>query len=348
MPVNDAQELSVVVPVYNGAHTLGPCLHALLNASGPSPEIIVIDDGSTDNSAEIARRAGARVIEQETNLGQGSARNAGVKLARGNIVVFVDADVVIHADALERIGQFFREQPDYAAVFGSYDTVPAVRTLVSQYRNLLHHFVHQQGDREAETFWTGLGAVRREAFEAVGGFADNYTPIEDVNLGLRMHDAGYRIALEPQVMGTHLKDWTLRSMIATDIFDRALPWARMAFLRGEMTSQLNTSYRQRIAVACTVLGFVCLAASLLLPWLLLPASVLFAAVIILNAALFRFFIEQRSLGFAAVAAPLQIIHYLSGSAGFALGCLEVVSGRAITIKSRQSQSSPARRLHKKA
>ena len=103
----DKPQLSIVVPVFNGASTLKACLRALLCAPGPSREIIMVDDASQDNSVKIARELGILPIQFHANRGCTDARNEGVKYARAPIVLFVDCDVVIHADALERIAKFF-------------------------------------------------------------------------------------------------------------------------------------------------------------------------------------------------------------------------------------------------
>ena len=139
---------------------------------------------------------------------------------------------------------------------------------MSQYRNLLHHFTHQNETSEAETFWTGLGAVRRSAFDQVGGFRREYGPIEDVAFGLELVDSGFRIALDPRLLGTHLKRWTLYSMIKTDIFDRAVPWATMVLNRRRFTNALNTSTSHKISVISTMLFPVSVAASLQFPYLM--------------------------------------------------------------------------------
>ena len=144
-------KLSIVVPVYNGAATLPACLKALIEAPGPSREVIVSDDASLDQSTDIAAALGVTTLRSGANRGASAARNAGAATARGDILVFVDADVVIHPDALMRMGCFFDENPQYAALFGSYDAKPSAPNFVSQYRNLLHHFTHQNGRFEAET-----------------------------------------------------------------------------------------------------------------------------------------------------------------------------------------------------
>jgi len=107
-----------------------------------------------------------------------------------------------------------------------------------------------------------------------------------------MRDAEFRIALGKKLMGTHLTRWTLTGMVSSDIFDRALPWDRMAFARGSFTTQLNTSYGQPLAVACACLGLVFLAISPLSAWALLAAVMFFAVAILVDVPLFQFFIRE--------------------------------------------------------
>src|SRR6476469_98541 len=197
-------ELSIIVPVHNGAGTLRACLEALLRAPGPPRELIVVDDESHDDSAAIAVSMGVRTIRLPFNGGCGAARNSGEKETTGPILVFVDSDVVIQPDTLQRISKFMSDNPEYVAVFGSYDAVPSNPSFVSQYRNLLHHFTHQHGRAEAQTFWTGLGAVRRSAFQSVGGFQSGCRAIADIALGLDLSDAGFRIRLDRDLLCKHL------------------------------------------------------------------------------------------------------------------------------------------------
>ena len=119
---------------------------------------------------------------------------------------------------LDRALARFEADPGLSALFGSYDDAPTAPGVVSQYRNLLHHFVHQQGDfaddvRPVHTFWTGCGMIRREVFLAFGGFDPRLYPrpaIEDIELGYRLTRAGHRIVLARDVLATHMKRWTLR------------------------------------------------------------------------------------------------------------------------------------------
>jgi GT2 family glycosyltransferase len=152
-------------------------------------DFIVVDDASSDDPAAVATPMGARILRLADNVGPAAARNRGARHARGDILLFVDADVVVAPGALERVVQVLRSRRDVAAVFGSYDADPAADGIVSRYKNLLHHFVHQEGNVEASTFWAGCGAIRRAAFEAVGGFDEKrfrHPSIEDIDLGYRL------------------------------------------------------------------------------------------------------------------------------------------------------------------
>ena len=205
-------KVSAIVPASNAPPTLDRCLAAIRTADDPPDEVIVADEGD----------------------GPADARNRGAARATGDLLVFVDADVLPHADAFVRIRRAFDERPGLAALFGSYDDSPGDPGAVSQFRNLLHHHVHQTSAGPATTFWAGLGAVRRLVFEEVGGFdADRYRlpSVEDIELGGRMVDAGHRIELDPMIQGTHLKQWSLRTMVETDFLQRGVPWVELLLER---------------------------------------------------------------------------------------------------------------------
>lgn len=312
--------LSVIVPVYNGRQQLSACLSALVASSSAGVEIIVVDDASTDDSATVAARfAGVRVHRLAQNKGPAAARNYGARQARGELLFFVDADVVVAPGAVNRVVQVFTARPDLAAVFGSYDDRPRAPGVVSQYRNLLHHFVHQSGSPEASTFWAGCGAVRRAAFEAVGGFNADRFPrpsIEDIELGSRLRKAGYRILLDKTLQGTHLKQWTLWSMVRTDLVGRAVPWSRLILENGGAPNELNVKKPQRVSVALVGVACVCLLLGVRWPVLLPPAGGALLGVVGVNWRLFAFFARRRGRAFAFLCFPLHLLYYCCSGLGY--------------------------------
>jgi GT2 family glycosyltransferase len=317
--------VSVIVPLYNSPGQAAECLAAIAASGGPKPEVIAVDDGSTDGTPAVAAAAGARLVRLERNSGPAAARNAGARVASGEILLFVDQDVVVAPGVIDRVARTLDRRPDLAALFGSYDAAPRAPGIVSQFRNLLHHYVHQQGDPEASTFWAGCGAVRREVFQSLGGF-DPTQVLEDVELGYRLRRQGHRILLDRELQVKHLKAWTLRSMIRTDIVMRALPWARLILSTGTAPAALNLRTAGRWSVGLTALALALTVLSPLEPYLLLPAGVVVATIVALNAGFYRFLLRERGLGFAAAAVPLHLVHFACCGLGAAWA---VLGGRGV-------------------
>ncbi len=253
--------VSIIVPVYNGGEDLRRCLAGIRAAETPAAEVIVVDDGSTDGSRRVAGEFGAKVLETGGRRGPAKARNLGARAATGDLLFFLDADVVPGTDAVSRVTRIFDEDPELAAVIGSYDDEPGERDFLSQYRNLMHCFVHQNARTRATTFWSGCGAVRREIFLEHSGFDESYArpAIEDIELGYRMHQAGRKMLLDKGLRVKHLKRWTFWNLLKTDILDRGIPWTELILRDGNMPNDLNLQVSQRISVA---LAFVSVGAAL--------------------------------------------------------------------------------------
>ncbi len=244
-----ASLLSVVVPACDNPQQLRACLAALQSSNCAALETIVVDDASTVSLADVAGDFAARYLRLPIRQGPGAARNYGAREARGELILFLDSDVCVQVDTLARICAVFALDGAIDAVFGSYDDRPVVANWISQYRNLMHHFVHQTGNPEASTFWAGCGAIRRAVFLDSGGFdATCAVPaIEDIEYGMRLCQAGRRIRLDNRVLVTHQKHWTFWNMLATDFFQRGVPWARLLLRAGKIPNDLNLKWRQRAA-----------------------------------------------------------------------------------------------------
>jgi GT2 family glycosyltransferase len=313
--------VSAIMPVYNGrgfvVRSLPPLLEMLRR--GELAEVIVVDDTSTDDSAVIAAALGARVMPSEGRLGPGGARNKAALLATGDILWFVDADVVVHDDAARELQRAFAE-PGVTAAFGSYDDRPPARNFLSQYKNLVHHFYHHRGHSEASTFWAGCGGVRKLAFLEVGGFdVQRYTrpSIEDIELGYRLRAAGGRILLWPDLQGTHLKEWRLLNLLHTEIFCRAIPWSRLMLSQTGLVNDLNVGVAERVRAAMAGAFFAGIAASLhpaVPAWV---AVAMLGAVALANRELLVFFYRRKGPLFALRGLLFHQVYYLYSGAAFA-------------------------------
>lgn len=319
--------VSAVVPARDAGRTLASVLRALRAALPPGAEIVVVDDGSVDDTAAVAAGCGIRVLRTDPAQGPAAARNRGAQVATGQVLLFVDADCRPHEDAVALLLGAL-EDKSVAAAFGSYDDRPEAENLVSLYKNLAHHFVHQGSAAEAETFWAGLGAIRRDVFRETGGFLEAYgrPSVEDVELGYRLKAAGHRIVLVKDAQVTHLKRWSLSSWLVSDLRDRALPWARLLRAGRPLPRSLNFTWRDRAASGFVALFWLLLTAAACLGtgWrgpLLAGAVLALGFALALDLAFFRFARRRVSLGFALAALGFQLLHRTAGTLGLALALL---------------------------
>jgi glycosyltransferase involved in cell wall biosynthesis len=320
--------ISVIVPVRNGRTHLPRCLEALSRSEYTNFEVIVVDDCSTDTTQQIAEHYGALCLRTPRTMGPGGARNLGAHSADGEILAFVDADVVLPPNALRLIAEDFECDADLAAMFGSYDDRPAWQTFVSQYKNLMHHYVHQVSNESAATFWAGCGAIRKSVFEEFSGFdGAKYTApsIEDIALGMELARCGRRILLDKRLQVKHLKRWTVRNLLRADIFYRAVPWSQLILNSRRLPRDLNLTYSSRASSLLTgLLTIVLVLLGLSLTGLMhLPAALLLAAMafpslmlLLLNRDVYRFFLRKRGWWFAARSVLAHWCYYLYSGVTF--------------------------------
>ncbi len=336
-----AVSLSIVIPVYNGGSDFEKCLVAVRRSTFTDYELIVVDVGSTDDSRQVAAEYGARVLSlQGGKNGPGFARNRGVEIATGSRILFLDADVCVHTDTLEKVVQYFDSDPSVDAVIGSYDDQPADQGFLSQYKNLFHHYIHQNARRQASTFWSGCGAIKKAVFLEYRGFDETYErpSIEDIELGFRLRAGERIIHLTKEIQVTHLKRWTFWGLLRTDFFDRAIPWTLLMLRDKTFAADLNLRASHQLSVvilyALLLLSGVTVFLGSHLSWLDpratgTMAAVLCGMVILLNRHLYLFFARTRSWLFAIRALPMHWFYYLYSGAAVAIALtLHVWNGRA--------------------
>lgn len=310
------------MPVYNGGEAFRQCLMSLAALKPPPMEIIAVSDGDTDGSWQMAKQFGAQVIRLPTTSG-GPAypRNIGALQAKGEYLFFVDADVCVHPNALRQVAETFHRYPDLIALMGSYDDAPAEKNFLSQYKNLFHHYVHQNAQKEASTFWGACGAIRRDIFLEIGGFDEKYRrpSIEDIELGYRLKKAGHQIQLCKDIHVKHLKRWDICSMLKADFFYRAIPWTELILRDRRFTNDLNIRHSERL---CVVLTYGLVGALMGAVWwvpLLAVAALIMVSLVIINAPLYRFFLNKRGIRFALQSIPWHWLYYLYSGLAFAIG-----------------------------
>lgn len=316
-------KISVVIPVHNGGKTFQRCLDALSKTIYDNWECIVVDDYSTDNTVCIAQKYGVRVFSSpENRVGPAEARNIGAQVARGDILLFLDADVLVQPGTIGHVAAIFKSEPHLDACFGSYDDAPTCENFLSQYRTLQQFYAHQHSPIDSSIFRSKCGAIRRSLFLTMGGFnASAFTRpgIEDIELGYRLHRDGYDVRLERLLQVKHMKAWQFRSMVLSDIRDRAIPWTQLILRDRFVPDDLNLQTSQRLSTA--ILGFTLIALVLTLAsswmWVLFFATIL--QLIWLNRQFYQFLLTKRGVWFTSRAIPVHWFYFFYTGLAFLLG-----------------------------
>lgn len=312
--------LSIIVPFHRNLPHLTRCLAAF----EPLPsdvELIVVADGAMVDCEALVKRTGGRLLSVPGPSGPAVARNRGAAIARGEVLVFVDADVVIAQENLALLAERFTARPEIAALFGAYDEDPPEPHFVSQYKNLAHSYIHQVSNPRAQTFWAGFGAIRAAVFRKVGGFDERFTRpcIEDIELGYRLVAAGHQVLLDHHLRVRHLKRWTLRSLVASDILDRGIPWTQLILRFGRFHNDLNLKSAYRVSVALSYVLPVLLGLGIWDRRFLLGALPVVGVLYYSNRRFYRYFIQRRGIWFAVRVIPLHYLHHLYNGISFAVG-----------------------------
>jgi hypothetical protein len=211
------------------------------------------------------------------------------------------------------------------ALFGSYDERPRAPSFLSQYKNLMHHYVHQQSSEDASTFWSGCGVVRRSLFLALGGFDVNTykrPSIEDIDLGYRIKQAGGKIVLSKKVQVKHYKNWTLMCLLKTDVFDRGIPWTRLILSdKSRLINDLNLGNDQRLSLVLTYLLMLSAALTPFVPHAGTAAVALAIVLFALNLGTYSFFVKRRGALFTIPAIFMHWLYFVYCGIAFWCGVL---------------------------
>lgn len=342
-------QTTVIVPFHRNVSMLRRVLEPFRHRSATT-ELLVAGDGPIEDWEPVAAEFGAERISWPTAHGPAVARNRAASVARGTYLLFVDGDVIAAPGVVDRVERYFAEHPGVSGVFGAYDDAPEAPGFISQYRNLQHRYVHVTSAPHARTFWAGLGAIAAEPFRAIGGYDERFRrpSVEDIDLGYRLTRAGHRLAIDPGLNGTHLKRWTWKSSIVSDVRDRGVPWTQLIERYG-MTADLNLSWGLRVSVVCAYLTVLMALAGPWIPWAWAGLPVPILLLLALNAPYYRHFARTRGVSFAVGVVAAHFIHHLCNGVSYvvgkSLGLLQRRFGIATTwtLPAHPAAATPIRR-----
>jgi len=334
--------ISVIVPFHANLHQLNRCLSSLLPLP-PRTELVVAADRAPRECERIASRHGARVLHVTGPGGPAAARNQAAFQSRSDVLIFVDADVEVPSPALHAMAREFATNPTLAALFGTSDDARGCTNFFSQYKNLAHAYVQRSSGRDARSFWAGFGGMRSEVFRSVLGFDEGFTRpcIEDIDLGDRVSAAGHRVLIDRRLHGCHLKRWTFRSMLASDIWDRGVPWTQLIF-KSRRVLGLNLGVGPGVSVVLCYAALLCVALTYWQPRLLVSAGAALAIVLFINRQLYAFFWKRRGAWFACRAALMNLMYHVCNGFSFALGAALFYADRKVVMPGPVTSTSSDR------
>jgi hypothetical protein len=301
--------VSVVVPAYAAAGHLEACLQgfAAQTADSASFEVIVVDDHSPDETAALAESAGVRVVRHDHNRGAAAARNTGARAARGQVLLFVDSDVIPEPGLVDAVLEAF-DRPEVRAATGRYSPEAANPGRFPTYKALWTFWCWERtgvARGESSHLQGALAAVRKELFDSLAGFDESFVggSVEDYELSTRLRDGGDRIVFCDGMRGRH--HFPGFRTVARNYWDRTRMWARLRpDPRGFSSGQ--ASRRSAIGAVCA-LGSALSHCALPLSPALLPVTVAADLGWLASAAPFLTFVARREgPGFALYAAG---VHY---------------------------------------
>jgi GT2 family glycosyltransferase len=230
---------SVVIPNRNGAATIGHCLHALTSNPYPAFEVVVVDDGSTDDSVRTIEQFPVKLVRLERHSGASAARNRGVAEASGDVIFFIDADCVVQPDTLELAEIAYRAHPD-CVVGGTYTPLPFDRRFFSAFQSI---FIHYSEARRREPDYVASHAMilSRETFEKSGRFCETFLPIiEDVELSHRLRRQGVRLVMHPQIQVQHIFNFSWRRSMRNAV-RKSRYWVRYSLGNHDLLADSGTA-----------------------------------------------------------------------------------------------------------
>ena len=234
--------ISVVIPNYNAGSTIGKCLEAVLSSKYSSFEIIVVDDGSSDNSPDIINSFPCRLLRLHEHAGASRARNTGARGSAGEIIFFIDADCIVAEDTLSLVQEAMSAR-EAQVIGGSYTPLPYDDNFFSIFQSVFINYSELKR-KEPDYIATHSMAIEKKIFEESGGFPEQFLPIiEDVEFSHRLRRTGHKLQMAPQILVRHIFNFTLRKSLR-NAFKKSRYWIMYSLCNKDVFKDSGTASRE--------------------------------------------------------------------------------------------------------
>lgn len=325
--------ISIIIPTHNSQGTIEACLLAVGHSTYHHYEVIIVDDNSCDNTIDIIKRFDVKVFRQIQNQGPAAARNKGASHAKGDILLFLDSDIIIKNNFLKKlIIAFNRGKID--GLMGVFSDKVRYHNFSSEYKNMWMRYTYHRLDGPVALFFTSTAAIKRDLFEKSGGFDIQYKrpSIEDTEIGLRLNRMGCQIHIRKELEVEHLKQYSFFSLLKTD-FVRAADMVKMALReRFSMLKEGNITATPSVFMLSIPIAYLILI--IMLFWIysmqyiyLSVLMLLFFVFLVINQDFLKILFRQKGFLFFLKAAGFLFIDCIASGMGASYGCLDYLLGR---------------------
>ena len=309
------KRISVIIPNYNGSSTIGRCLEAAFSSEYDNFEVIVTDDCSTDNSAEIIKKFPCKFIFLDKHSGASRARNTGTKNSGGEILFFIDADCLLQKNTLASVNKAFLISEN-AIIGGTYTAIPYDKDFFSTFQSIFINYSETKKE-PPDYIPTHAMVIARDIFMKSGGFKENFLPIlEDVEFSHRLRKTGYKLTMNSEILVRHIFNFTLIKSLK-NAFRKSLYWTIYSLKNKDLLTDSGTaSIELKFNVASFFFSLLLLLL-FFLTWDGIPIILLFVLqainIRIVNRKLVKAFLDAKGLLFAfgsclyyAILFPLPV------------------------------------------
>ncbi len=303
--------ISVVIAMYNAMDVIEPCLKSIYSSNYKDFEVIIVDDGSTDNSVDIVKKYPCRLIELDKNSGPATARNVGVENSRGDIIFFVDSDTEMDENALQEAANTFKENPDIYGVVGISGIKSLRKGLAPNYNALENYYYISKGNGKYVNFFsTQFGSIKKDIFNEVGGFDENFksADIEDIEFGSRIPEG--KIYANKNIIIGH--NFPLFKSILKKYFKRSFMMAKfIKNKKGKRFEKSHVTFSRFLGILFVLLSLFSLFLLVFdLRFIYLSLS-LFSVFLILSSGLLLFIFKERGLSFMLISIFYKYVFSLA-------------------------------------